>query len=145
MDAQTATNVLRWYEELEEQLVYFMKDIPPQGTNLDVWSPALATVIVESCNLIQSVFYHITPDPTAYGSTKKREKLFLSDYAAFYSNRHSLSERRVVIFKSHLIGVHLSRSGQARQRSIILNGGTYTTNLNTVDLITSRNLRSSEP
>jgi hypothetical protein len=31
MDAQTATNVLRWYEELEEQLVYFMKDIPPQG------------------------------------------------------------------------------------------------------------------
>jgi hypothetical protein len=102
MDAQTATNVLRWYEELEEQLVYFMKDIPPQGKNLDVWSPALATVIVESCNLIESVFYHITPDPTTYGSTKKREKLFLCDYAAFYSNRHSLSERKVVIFQEPL-------------------------------------------
>jgi hypothetical protein len=103
MDAQTATTVLRWYEELEEQLGTFMKRIPPHGKNLQVWSPALATILVEACNLIESVFYHITPDPVIVNkSKKKRDKLYLRDYATLYSNHLRLPERKVVIFQEPL-------------------------------------------
>ena len=51
MDEMIARAVLRWYESLEEQIVEFLRVVPPHGPNFNTWSPQLATVLVESCNL----------------------------------------------------------------------------------------------
>jgi len=73
MDEITAANVLRWYESLEEQVLDFMQVVPPQGDNLHVWSPQLATVVVEAGSLIDSVLRDISPARvTVRGTSKKR-------------------------------------------------------------------------
>src|SRR5262249_27548336 len=102
MNATTAVNVLQWYESLETQVMHFMQVVPPQGANLSAWSPTLATVLVEACNLLESVLYHITPDPVALpGSGKRtpRDSLTLAHYAALYSSKLRLPERKAAFFQ----------------------------------------------
>jgi hypothetical protein len=55
MDEATTSNIIRWYEGLEEEIVDFLRCVPPQDQNMNTWSPRLATVIVEACGYCLSL------------------------------------------------------------------------------------------
>ncbi|HEY7491333.1 MAG TPA: hypothetical protein VIH59_09530 [Candidatus Tectomicrobia bacterium] len=109
MDATTAANVIRWYRSLEEQLQNVLNVVPPLEPNLrQAWSPMLATVIVEACNLVESILYDITPDhvqaPWRKGRKpwRSRNCLTLKDYACLYCQQLHLTECKVVFFHEPL-------------------------------------------
>jgi hypothetical protein len=90
-----------WYEDLENDLIAFMKVVPAQGDNLKVWSPALATVVAEGCALIDSLFRFPLPSLVAMnGKRRKRDKLTISNYRETYETRYHLSDRKVVVLTS---------------------------------------------
>lgn len=96
MDDVIATNIFRWFQSLEDQLVEFLDEVPAHVQNMGVWSPRLATIIVESCGLIDSVFRHLSPKILKIdGKTKKRDELGLSDYAELYKDL-MLYKRKVI-------------------------------------------------
>jgi hypothetical protein len=99
-----AGEVLRWYEGLETQVVDFMRVVPPHGTNLGVWSSKIATVLVEACCLIESIFYQFRDDaaikqgkPLPKAKPGKRIFLTLKDYADLYSSLLRLPERTAIL------------------------------------------------
>jgi hypothetical protein len=109
VDETTAENTIRWYEDLEVQLIEVLRFIPPQESNLTTWSPKLATIMVEACNLLESVLYHITPFThdaqgndmvDMEGKFKKRNGLDLRDYAVLYASSLQLSHRQVAVFQA---------------------------------------------
>jgi hypothetical protein len=101
MDEATALNIIRWYEGLEEEVVDFLRYVPPQNQNMNVWSPRLATVIVEACGLIGSLFRYISPaEVTIHGKKKKRDKLKILDYAELYSAKLQLPARKIILLIS---------------------------------------------
>ncbi|MFX0137503.1 MAG: hypothetical protein ACFFDN_27950 [Candidatus Hodarchaeota archaeon] len=97
MDDVIATNIFRWFKSLEDQLVEFLDIVPAHVQNMGVWSPRLATIIIESCGLIDSVFRHLSPKTLKIKrKTKTRDELGLSDYAELYKNL--MLHKRKVIF-----------------------------------------------
>lgn len=95
---EQAGEVLRWYVGLEEQVVDSLRVFPPHGKNLDAWSPKLATVLVEACCLMESVFYGISPDfAVVRGKPKPREKLTLGDYAELHCKDLRLPDRTAIL------------------------------------------------
>ena len=76
---EQAGDVLRWYEGLEAQVMDFIRVVPPHGThNLNSWSSQMATVLVEACCLIESIFHQFKDDAaTAQGKPKPRDRLML--------------------------------------------------------------------
>jgi hypothetical protein len=113
MDETTAENTIRWYEDLEEALAAFLKGVPPQGNNLQVWSPKLATVLVEACTLTESVFYQITPISTAVGGMA-RDRMGLVHYAELYAARRRFAERKVALLQEPLRWVEPFRGWAGR-------------------------------
>jgi hypothetical protein len=98
MDEITAANVLRWYESLEEQVMDFLQVVALRRHNLHVWSPKLATVVVEACSLIDSVLRDISPARvTVRGTSKKRSGLTLPDYAELYCTPLRLPARTAIL------------------------------------------------
>lgn len=96
MDDVIATNIFRWYQSLEEQLIDFLDIVPAHEQNMEVWSPRLATIIVESCGLIDSVFRHFSQGTSKIkGKNKKSDKLELPDYAELYKDL-MLYKRKVI-------------------------------------------------
>lgn len=100
---EQAGEVLRWYEGLEAQVVDFMRVVPPHGTNLGVWSSKIATVLVEACCLIESIFYQFRDDaaikqgkPLPKAKPGKRIFLTLKDYAELYNSLLRLPERTAI-------------------------------------------------
>jgi len=92
-----ASNIFGWYQSLEEQLVDFLDVVPVHEQNLKTWSPKLATIMVESCGLIDSVFRYFSPEtPKVRGKIKKRDDLVFGDYSKLYKNL--LLFKRKVIF-----------------------------------------------
>jgi len=101
MDEATALNIIRWYEGLEQEVVDFLRYVPPQNQNMNVWSPRLATVIVEACGLIDSLFRYISPAKvTIYGKKKKCDELTILDYAELYSTKLKLPARKIILLIS---------------------------------------------
>ena len=101
MDEATASNIIRWYEGLEEEVVEFLRYVPPQNQNMNVWSPRLATVIVEACGLIDSLFRYISPAKvTIHGKKKKRDKLNILDYAELHSSNLQLPAQKIILLIS---------------------------------------------
>jgi hypothetical protein len=94
-----AGEVLRWYEGLEAQVVDFMHVVPPHGTNLGVWSSKIATVLVEACCLIESIFYQFKNDAatTVPGKEKPGDYLTLGSYAELYGSLLRLPERTAIL------------------------------------------------
>ena len=101
MDETAAANTLRWYESLGGQLVEFIKVVPAQGKNLtSVWSPMLATVLVEACNLAESVLYDLTPDPAPIlPKAIPRKHIRLDHYGQLYSRQFRLPHRKAAFFQ----------------------------------------------
>jgi hypothetical protein len=98
IDDKDAGEVLRWYEGLEAQVMDFISVVPPHGSNLCVWSPRLATVLVEACCLIESIFHQFKDDAaTVQDKGKPKNRLTLGPYAALYSSLLRLPERTVIL------------------------------------------------
>lgn len=99
MDDQTAFRVVIRYEYLEDQLIEFLKHVPPQGANRKTWSPTLASLIKESCGLFESFLKRISPPKVQIeGRTRRRDQLDIQDLGVLYSRRLGLAERKVILF-----------------------------------------------
>jgi hypothetical protein len=95
---EQAGEVLRWYEGLEEQVRDFIRVVPPHGTNLQLWSSKIATVLVEACCLIESVFRLFRDGAaTKLGKPKPGDRLTLGGYAELYGSLLRLPERTAIV------------------------------------------------
>ena len=102
MDVTIAGNTIRWYTDLEEELATFLKEVPPQGDNLKMWSPKLATLLIEACTLTESVFYHITSSTAVVHIARGdivRSCMGLAEYAELYAVHRRLADRKVAFFQ----------------------------------------------
>lgn len=96
MDDAIATNIFGWYQSLEEQLIEFLDIVPAHVQNKKVWSPRLATIIVESCELVDSVFRHFSQETSKFKEiNRKSNELKLPDYAELYKDL-MLYKRKVI-------------------------------------------------
>lgn len=62
--------VLAQFNELQLRLCSFMKSVPYINRNIGVLSPALPSLLVESCNLIESIFKQYFGDSKVRGGLK---------------------------------------------------------------------------
>jgi len=93
-----AESVVQWYEYLEKQLSDYFKYVPPFAKNMKTCSPLLATVIVEACEIIDSLLRYVSPPVvTIKGKQKEREELELPDFFELYSNKLQLPERTAIL------------------------------------------------
>ena len=98
MDDFDKDQILQWYEWLEDELLQILKYIPPSEQNLRAFSPRLASLIVESCGLLDSIFRQISPDPVVVGTkSKPRKKLDIVDYAKLYSAKFELPATKSIL------------------------------------------------
>jgi hypothetical protein len=96
-DAQ-AGEVLRWYEGLEAQVIDFIRVVPPHGDNLGAWSPMIATILVEACCLIESIWYQFKDDAAkVQGPNTPGARPTLGPYAALYAPLLRLPERTAIL------------------------------------------------
>ena len=101
MNESQADNVLGQYEHLERQLVQFKRFVPPLGQNQKTWSPRLATVVVESCILLDSIFRHASCGPIRMAGRRiNRQNLKLPHYCRLYSPKYNLANRKVILLSS---------------------------------------------
>jgi hypothetical protein len=90
--------VLQWYGWLEEELLDILKYIPPSGQNLKAFSPRLASVIIESCGLLDSILRQVSTDPAIVdGKSKRRDDLKIKDYAKLYASKFNLSSSKSIL------------------------------------------------
>ena len=94
---EQAGEVLRWYKGLEAQVTDFIHVVPPHGNNLTVWSPKVATVLVEACCLIESIFHQFKDDATVQPTGKPDGRLTLGPYAKLYGPLLRLPERTAIL------------------------------------------------
>jgi len=86
MDDFDKDQVLQWYTQLEEELLGVLKYIPPAKQNLAAFSPRLASVIIESCGLLDSILRQVSPDPAVLdGRSKPKKDLDIVDHAKLYA------------------------------------------------------------
>ena len=98
MDAREVPRVVIRYIQLEEQLLDFLRHVPPQGENLKAWSPAGATVTKESCGLLESLLKRISPATARVGTErKKREDLKIKALAVRYARKLGLTKWKVIL------------------------------------------------
>ncbi len=86
MDARIKTNfVLANFQVLEDQLLDCMDYLPFIDANRQAISPKFVPIIMESCSLIESIFYEICND-----NGKKR--LTFKRYSGLYETKFSLDQ-----------------------------------------------------
>jgi hypothetical protein len=93
---EQAGEVLRWYEGLEAQLMDFIRVVPPHGThNLNSWSSQLATILVEACCLIDSIFSKFRKDAVIVRGTSPSKDI--NGDAELYAPLLRLPERKAMV------------------------------------------------
>ena len=98
MDAMEVARVVIRYLQFEEQLLDFLRHVPPQGENLKAWSPTVATVIKESCGLLESLLKRISPATVRVGTERrKRKDLKIKDLAVTYAKILGLTRWKVIL------------------------------------------------
>ena len=98
MDDFEKDQVLQWYEWLENELLEILKYVPPADQNLATFSPRLASLIIESCGLLDSILRQISSDPEMVnGKNKPRDKLDISDYANLYASKFDLPASKSIL------------------------------------------------
>lgn len=76
MDEFERNSVIDWYELLEDRLLGYLGHVPRAESNLKVFFPELAGIILEASGLLDSVFREIAPEPmTVNGVVKQRNDL----------------------------------------------------------------------
>ncbi len=91
MDEATADLIISWYKNLEDQLLDFINYVPFHERNINVFSPKLATIITESCGLLDSVIKYATLDSITLSDgtiiNTEKHNLNISHYAELYGER----------------------------------------------------------
>ncbi|PKM75828.1 MAG: hypothetical protein CVU90_15635 [Firmicutes bacterium HGW-Firmicutes-15] len=89
MDEATADLMISWYQNLENQLLDFLNYVPYHQQNINVFSPKLATIITESCGLMDSILKYKTPNPINMSDRKniKKRNLNIDHYAELYGEK----------------------------------------------------------
>ena len=101
MDEQTTFRVVLRYTHFEDQLIEFFRHVPPQDSNFKAWSPTLASLIKESCGLLESFLKRISrPTVPVEGKTKRRKDLDIQDLGVLYSSMLGLTKRKVMLIYS---------------------------------------------
>jgi len=72
---------------------------PPYGTHsMNSWSSQLATVLVEACSLIESIFHQYKDNAaTAQNKGKPKDRLTLGPCTELYGDFLRLSERTAIL------------------------------------------------
>jgi hypothetical protein len=98
MDDFDKDQVLQWYGWLEDELLEIFKYMPPADPNLAAFSPRIASLIIESCGLLDSVLRQISPDPaTVNGKIKPRKDLDIVDYAKLYAAKFEIAASKSIL------------------------------------------------
>lgn len=98
MDDFDKDQVLQWYGWLEDELLEVFKYMPPAGQNLSTFSPRLATLIIESCGLLDSVLRQVSPNPSMVnGKNVARGDLTITHYATLYAAKHDLPNTKSIL------------------------------------------------
>lgn len=98
MRQEVAQQVCLWFEEIERQLIEVLKVIPPYGSNLQAWSPRLASVISESCQLVGSLFSSPLPQSVSVGGKQvRRDRMTIDHFRELYAAKLRLPERRAIL------------------------------------------------
>jgi hypothetical protein len=98
MDDFDKDQVLQWYGWLEDELLEILKYIPPADPNLETFSPRLASLIIESSGLLDSILRQISPDPaTVDGKSKPRKDLDIVDYAKLYAAKFEIAASKSIL------------------------------------------------
>jgi hypothetical protein len=97
MDDLDKYSTLQWYEDLEQQLLDFIRYVPYSPHNLNAHSPRLASIIVSACGLIDSILREITPDPSQVAKQKSQRDLDIVNYARLYAPRFGLPTLKSIL------------------------------------------------
>lgn len=88
MDEYVSTELLRWYQRIEDQLLQFSEQVPFTIGNHALTVPVLASWIVDACGLIDSVFRDMTPGTVEInGGQKVKDDCNFQDFAWLYKDR----------------------------------------------------------
>jgi hypothetical protein len=98
MDDFDKDQVLQWYGWLEDELLDIFKYIPPTEQNLETFSPRLASLIIESCGLLDSVLRQVSGEVSIVdGKRVHRHDLDIRDYARLYADRYQIPSAKSIL------------------------------------------------
>jgi hypothetical protein len=90
--------VLQWYGWLEDELLEILKYIPPSEQNLETFSPRLASLIIETCGLLDSVLRQVSDEVSIIdGKRVPRRNLDIRHYSKLYANRYQLPPAKSIL------------------------------------------------
>ena len=92
MDESGAELVLKWFQDLERRFVTVCDLVPIGGATNEVFLPALSSIILEACSLVDTVLRSGLP------TKAKRDDARCEDYARQYEPKFGLGAKRSIIF-----------------------------------------------
>jgi hypothetical protein len=101
MDQFVANEVLCWYERLERNILEFGERVPLTVENETLKAPILASVLIDACSLLDSMFRDMTSDPVSVnGKSKTRKDCNIADFAWLHLAPFDLPNTRSVMLVS---------------------------------------------
>jgi len=98
MDDVRRDEVIQWYEQLEAELRNILSQLPPVPPNLDRYSFRLASIAVEACSIIDSLFRQSSVDPSVVdGKSVSRDDLTIVDFAILHSRDLRLPDLKSIL------------------------------------------------
>ena len=73
MDQFVANEVLCWYERLERSVLKFGEGVPLTVENETLKAPILASILIDACSLLDSMFRDMTCDPVSVNGRTSTE------------------------------------------------------------------------
>jgi hypothetical protein len=101
MDQFVANEVLCWYERLERSVLEFGEGVPLTVENETLKAPILASILIDACSLLDSMFRDMTCDPVSVnGKTKTKKDCNIVDFAWLHSQSLDLPNTQSVMLVS---------------------------------------------
>jgi len=99
MDDFTADVLISWFKDLENQLQEFISSVPIHEQNMNTWSPRLATLTIDACGLIDSLWrYNTSNRIDYYNNVVLKDDFKLEHYGFLYWE--SLNQQKVILLQS---------------------------------------------
>lgn len=101
MDQYVADQVLCWYERLERSVLEFGEHVTLTSENETLKAPVLASILIDACSLVDSMFRDMTPvSGSVNGKTKSNRECDIVDFARLHSQRLELPNTQSVVLVS---------------------------------------------
>jgi len=101
VDQFVADQVLCWYERLERSVLEFGERVPLTVENETLKSPILASVLIDACSLLDSMFRDMTPGSVSVnGKIKAKSDCNIVDFARLHSQPLDLPNTQSVMLVS---------------------------------------------